>query len=352
MTCTLLKLRGLDSFSDLELKKFRENYDPKKDAPKILGVNISTSNVCNLNCIYCCAGSKKVPLSNELTIGEQQSIISQAKQLGAKTVVVCGDGEPTMDNKLCKIVTHANKLGMITVIFTNGVIFEDNKVSNAVHGYNGDKLLELFYESNVSLIIKVDSLKEERYDTIVGKPNSFKKLMKAIGKIRKVGFTKIIQRDNSYITRLSFATVVMKHNIEELANLKNFADSIGAQFVSKLPSLVGNTLNNIPKMFKVSDYENIRKHLLNYTAKRETLMVDSLKCMAWYYGPTFDCKGEVRECYTSPCPENRRIGNIRENTLYELVKKRNQLYDITANDSCPVKTRINNELLSKGFQKI
>jgi len=156
MAKTLL-LSGLDSFTKDELK----NYVPgKKNAVEhnnILGVNLSCSNKCNLKCIYCYATDHK-PDPKELTLDEQNDIITQGKKLGAKTVVVCGDGEPSIDKNIIGITKHANSLGMVTVIVNNSIVFGDDEMSIKVHGMTGSELLKILYDNGASLIVKLDAI--------------------------------------------------------------------------------------------------------------------------------------------------------------------------------------------------
>lgn len=342
-----VKLRGLDHFE----KEFLEGYDVNPENPKILGVSISTSDICNYRCVYCYAGDQK-PKKGELTSEEQKDIVKQAAQLGAKTVVICGNGEPTMDKNLLDIVACAHSLDMYSIIVTNAGLFGDDKLANKVFGMDGYAVLKRLYDTGASLIVKNESLDEKTYDYIVGVDGAFKKFQKSMERIGDIGFNKLVETTDGYVTRIAFSAVIMKNNIDDLTELKKYADNMGAQFICKLPSLVGRALENIDDMFEVSRYEEIRKHLFGYTAKRETLMVDTPKCMAWHYGPCIDCYGEIRECYTSACPENNRIGNIRETPLKELVKRKYKQYDISECDFCPVKTRINKEFEEKGLDKL
>jgi MoaA/NifB/PqqE/SkfB family radical SAM enzyme len=345
-----LKLMGLDYYNKDFLKNYWENYNPKIKT-KILGVSISSSNICNYKCIYCYAGMQK-PKENELCLEEQQSILTQAEALGAKTVVICGDGEPTLDKNLLSMVSHAAKIGMNSIIVTNGALFGDDTLSQKIFKMDGESALQYLYNNNASLIVKLESLDQEKYETIVGVKGAYGKFRKAVERMAKIGFNKMNKTRDDCLTRLAFSAVIMKNNIEELATLKEFADKMYAQFICKLPSLVGRALENIDNMFEVAEYEKIRKKLFGYTAKRETLMVDTPRCMAWHYGPCIDVTGEIRECYTSACPANKRIGNIRETPLKELIRKKNELYDPMINDFCPVKTRINKEFQERGMAKI
>jgi len=345
-----LKLQGLDHYGKEFLDNYWKDYDPKSKNPKILGVSISTSNICNYKCIYCYAGTQK-PSPNELKLEEQQNILTQASELGAKTVVICGDGEPSMDKNLLGIVSHAAKLKMFSIVVTNAAIFGDDELSKKIHGMNGKSVLENLYENNASLVVKFEGIDESTYDSIVGVPGAYKKFRKSIDRILEVGFSKPVDNRDD-VTRLAFSAVIMKNNIDQLVSLKEFANQSNAQFICKLPSLVGRALENIDNMFEVSKYEEIRKELFGYTAKRETLMVDTPRCMAWHYGPCIDVMGEIRECYTSACPANKRIGNIRECNMKDLIISKFASYDVLMNDFCPVKTRINKEFEQSGMERL
>ena len=238
---SILKLRGLDDYSIEEIKRYWEGYNTKEDKPKILGVSLSCSDVCNLKCIYCYAGTEKKPHKNELSLEEQNKIMSDGKELGARTVVLCGDGEPTMDRNLVPMIKHAKANNMIMIIVTNGVIFGDDETCKKVHNITGEELLKTIYDCDGSLILKLESLIEEKYDSIVGVQGSYKKYRKAVERISDLGFGKCEEG----VTRFAFSSVIMKNNIDELKDLKEFADSLNAQYICKLPSLVGNSLEII-----------------------------------------------------------------------------------------------------------
>lgn len=183
---------GLDHFEKEFLDKYWEGYDPKNDELKILGVSISSSNICNYKCIYCYAGDQK-PLKDELTLEEQQNILTQAQPLGAQTVVICGDGEPSMDKNLLGIVSHAAKLGLHSVVVTNGALFGDDALAKKIFAMDGKSVLESLYQNNASLIVKLESLNPEKYEMIVGVKGAHPKFRKAVERMCEVGFNKVIK---------------------------------------------------------------------------------------------------------------------------------------------------------------
>jgi len=74
---------------------------------------------------------------DRLTLEEEKKIIDQAKESGARTVLICGDGEPLLDPQLAPIVRYVHDKGMRTVIFTNGSILGDDPLSGQIHKMSG-----------------------------------------------------------------------------------------------------------------------------------------------------------------------------------------------------------------------
>lgn len=340
-------LNGLDSFSKPELDAFWEALDPSDGRAKILSVGLSCSFRCNYKCRYCYADQKKIPFPDELTLEEQKDIITQAKELGARTVVICGDGDPLVDKNLPAMVVHANGFGMTSIVVTNAAVMGDDRLAEKYHGMTGEELAGHLYRNGASMMIKLDSVNPEKYDEIVGVEGAFRKLERTLDRMKRLGFFCGRDGGKGGLTRVAFSAVVMKDTLAEVSEMRKFADGIGAQFICKLPTLVGNALKHLGFMFPAESYDTIRPCFEKYTAKRETLMTDTPRCIAWHYGPVIDIRGEVKECYTSAC-QNGRIGNVRETPLKELIEKRHRLYDIATDDFCPVKTRINKELIAEG----
>jgi len=344
-------LKGLDHFTKEEIESFWAGWNPRKDGAKLRAVGLSTILSCNFRCIYCYAGEKK-RLNNELTLREQKGIIMQARELGAEVVILCGDAEPLMDGCLVDLVEYTHKCDMTPVVVTNGIVLGDDKLAQRVHRNSAKDLARILYDNGASLVVKLDSIKEDVYERTVGVKGAYAKFMKAVDNVVDVGFGNIIERDDDMVTRLAFSSVVMTINFDELGAIKEFANKRNAQYICKLPSLVGRALENTDVMFPVERYEDIRKILRGISAKRETLLADGMRCMAWHYGVVIDNQGEVRECYTSPCSPENRVGNIRDYSLAELVRRRNKIFDVLVNDVCPVKKRINQEFLKRQYKPL
>ena len=135
-------------------KKYLEKNSLDKN--RITFLTLETKPVCNQNCLYCSQEHrfKEKNSGNNMTLEEYENLISQSKEFGVKTVVFAGAGEPTLDKNLPEIIEFNFKLGLTSVIFTNLLCSKE--------------LIKLFYDKEVSLIIKLDTLKKETYKKLNG----------------------------------------------------------------------------------------------------------------------------------------------------------------------------------------
>lgn len=96
------ELKGLD-FTDKEITEANRRN-------RLLRVTIETSMACNLKCRYCSNKAGK-PLPNELSLEEIKNDIDQALELGARSVVFIGGGEPLLYKHIFELIEYADRRG-------------------------------------------------------------------------------------------------------------------------------------------------------------------------------------------------------------------------------------------------
>ena len=114
-------------------------------AGQLLTMEIECSRVCNFQCPYC---YQDVETENELTLDELRQLIVQARDLGAKGIIILG-GEPMIYPHIFEIIGFIREQRMGVELFTNG--------SN-ITVENAQRLLEL----DVKVVLKMNSLDAER----------------------------------------------------------------------------------------------------------------------------------------------------------------------------------------------
>ena len=78
---------------------------------------------CNLNCLHCYSASGMGNCSDELTTAQAKRMIQQLCRVRCPVVLFSG-GEPMLRDDLFELLTEARRLGLRTVISTNGTLID------------------------------------------------------------------------------------------------------------------------------------------------------------------------------------------------------------------------------------
>lgn len=333
-------LRGLDSFLPEENEEIWDARQAGNLRINIIG--LSTTDDCNYKCLYC-YGSVYQGSGKKLNLEEQSEIIDQAAELGAKSVLICGNGEPTVDRDLVGIVKKAAEKGMYSVVVTNANAFGNDRVANKVHGMSARELTGKLYELGGSLIVKMETLDRDLYEKIVNIEGSFEKFENALNNIYECGFNQLEMRgDDLPMTRLAFSCVVSKLNFLEIPGLKEYSTSHNAQFIAKFPSFIGRAEDNQGLFFAPNEEGTLwlrENYVRRFSEKPETLTTDELHCGVWSYGAVTGPDGEMRLCYSADVPDDAPIGNVRDSSLADLLMKREETFIelLLRGESCHIK---------------
>ena len=85
---------------------------------RLLSMEIEFNKSCNFRCLYCYASDHTVQ-RDELTKEEFFDLITQAKELGARKMIVLG-GEPMLYPHIMEMIRFIRGLDMDVELFTNG----------------------------------------------------------------------------------------------------------------------------------------------------------------------------------------------------------------------------------------
>lgn len=315
---TVPVIKGL-ALTNEELKRATDNGD-------MLLMDIETSNICNLNCLYCFRNvyGTKEKLKNELSLEERLNLIRQAKELGCKTLKVTGAGEPLIDEYFIKMVEYANSLGMNVMAFTNGMIIDKNMAK---------KLFDL----GVSLIVKCNSMNPEIEDKMTGLAGYCEKRNKALQYLMEVGFNK------TKPTRLGMDAVITQLNKDEILKSFEFCrkNNIFPLFRPMMP--IGAAINKKDWEISKEETEKLYKEASEIDKKKFNIIYEpkipymgGVWCRQLQYAMYVNILGEAYPCTGS----KRLLGKIRETPLKEiwnsdLVKKIRS----TPYDGCPLREK-------------
>jgi radical SAM protein with 4Fe4S-binding SPASM domain len=279
-----------------------EIYNARENG-KLLSLRIETSRLCNLKCIYCYSDGG-IPMKGEITYEEIVDIIYQACDLGVKSIVVIGGGEPTIYYKFREIIDLIDRLEVIPVVFTNCTTIDV-------------ELADYLVEKNASVIGKLDSLDEMMHDKLSGVPGSFKKIMNGIDILQESGFS-----SEGSVYRLGLSFVTTQWNINEMTDIWRFCRTRNIYPNQELFVPDGRSKGDFHLIPSERDYRQMKEDLLRID--RDEYGYDWLPykpltavgCMQFMYSLYVNLKG-----FVTPCAgiQNSLI-NIRDFTLKEAIE--------------------------------
>jgi radical SAM protein with 4Fe4S-binding SPASM domain len=178
-----------------------ESYGAR-DQSRLLTIRIETNTSCNLQCQYCYAQSGTGP-TKEIDFEMLKDIVLQAKDLGVKSIVVIGGGEPTLHPRFKEIIAYIDSLEIIPMIFSNTILIDK-------------ELARFLHDHNVSVMGKLDSLRAEVQDYLVGREGAFDSIRHGLHNLMEAGFTDI---PDSHKLRLGISFVSNKMNLGEIEEI-------------------------------------------------------------------------------------------------------------------------------------
>ena len=311
-------MRGIDT---LPLAEIVDSALDSESAT-VACVGIGVRAVCNYDCVYCYAGhsDKRGDLSVEQYLG----VVDQASALGVKTLIMTGAGgksEPGLFKGLLPILEAATAKGMCTAIFTNGSQFGDDNVA-AIHGLSAKEMAVRIRELNCSMFIACETRSPELYLAITKKP--YAAFEKGLENLLDAGFG----TEPGSETSITFSSVIMRENFDELPALRDFAHSNGWQYICKFPTLSGSALDH-PELFFLPEEASERHDIVSAIRdKPETLTISfegKEYCLVNQVGMAFDNLGAPLNCLSGAEITSRDDVNLKSMSLAEIVLLKKQL---------------------------
>ncbi|MBF0376197.1 MAG: radical SAM protein [Desulfamplus sp.] len=307
-------LKGFD-ITDKESEVYRTNYidffkTHNLDKPIVPIIDIYAPAYCNYLCPYCftCAEAKT---SDELNEDEIARIFFSAKKIGVKTIGLTGLGEPTIWKKIRYLVELANAHGFVTVIYTNNSVLAKN-----------DDLLNFFFEHNVSLLLKYNSINPETHNYLCGNKDAYHHREILVKKIFDIGYNKSIP------PRIGIESVICELNKNEIKDMWHFARTNNIIPYFEIVGEGGRSASFKSLIIPTSEMRNIFNEMaefdfINYGYKwNAQLPYLANTCMLSNH-LLIDEKANVLPCFNLPVQ-----GNIKNDDLISILKKSILLYTI------------------------
>ena len=303
-------LRGLERTEEEKREALANNH------PLLLSLYLDT--VCNLNCIFCFLGSGESHRQEQLSLEKYKDLIKQGKEMGVRSTLFFGAGEPLLDEKLFPLVEYSNELGLYSVMFTNASLLTR-------------EIAERIKKLDLSVVASVKSRNPQILDALTGVKNSAEKIYRGFQHLLDAGLNRQAP------TRLGIDILICKQVYEEVPELVRYC--IDNKLHPMIESLLcgGRTLLNRDAL-KITDEqrrmlsERLRKEFPDLT--RERAYFDGSACDVDHYTMFVNYNGDVWQCFS----RDIIVGSTRVNNLAEIWDnpQLKALRALSSDPNCPL----------------
>ncbi len=275
---------------------------------KIDRLGLFLTRQCNFRCVYCCTQTGRDP-QDKMTLDELKNLLLQAKHLGAKRIVIVGEGEPLLDDNFFPLLEYTYKLGLGCDLSSN-ISLVDKKVA------------QLFFSNGIRVFAKLNSLNPSVQDKLAGKTHCHEwvdysvngKSMiipQALKNLLNAGYG--TQYSRTFRKKLLVVeTVITTLNINDIQDIVKFCRLCGlGVYIEKLLPPTSKTFGRDLIPSKEQELELYKRvlPLMDW----ESRLFSKLRC-PFETEPFIDINGNIRFCFCI----DKSVGNIRNKSLAEL----------------------------------
>lgn len=295
------------------------NLDRRAEDGKLSFILLNQPPICDAHCRRCFMPEerRKLGKKNDLTLHESKKVLSEAKDYGALCLEISGEGEPTLNPELPKLITHANNLGYLTTLITNGHSLTPEQIKH-------------YKDSNVTLVFSHHSLDSYKYESDNNTSRSFKKKMDNLQSAIEI-YKGTIENQNDYeVHRLAIHTTLQKDNIQDTLDLRDYCRKNRIFFsIAPLAQLGCAIEHPDMKLEESVDIEGITRSLIkipHYLGNNSIIHSHSSKqelgkevCGTCFYGASIGYEGNL--LFDAHCgyEVGDMFGNVRTTPFSEIV---------------------------------
>jgi MoaA/NifB/PqqE/SkfB family radical SAM enzyme len=259
-----------------------KNEGLNREKPLYLLLNLETG--CSYRCPKCAlSGERKKDRNTALSLEQRNSIISTAKEIGVKSLVIAGLGEPTEHFPMVRnIIESAHQQALTTILFStlNGLTVQT---------------AEFLRDHDVSVILSLDSLDTKNYRKLTGN-GDLEKVLGNVDLLRQIYRGSVSMLEDKTLVRLGINTTIVEWNKEELDAISKFAGE-DMQFIVNPPMKRGRFLREALWKNLIGDsYEELSRLAKERSETGGNSTISDGVCGYFGRGINADTDGELMSC--------------------------------------------------------
>ena len=278
--------------------------------------------ICNYQCRKCFLGTT---LSEDsLNLEDRKRVLKEARDLGARVVLISGEGEPLIYPHIKEIIDFQHQLGFTSVIFTNG-------------SYLTPGIAKFGRDHDVSFIITLDSLDEKVYNYLTRTTCNFDKVMGNIKHCRDIYRSSIVDNGNNRIVRLAINAVVTRQNKSEINKIKELCND-DIVFICNHPVKEGNAVEFWEDLCgdtkQYAELKNISHQ--NSETKGPSSTSSDGSCAYLHHGISVNADGTIVLCHVARETKGL-LGNVKNSSLKDLREDIKRHLSYFSKEACIVR---------------
>lgn len=276
-------------------------------------MEVSPSGACNHRCLYCGLDFMEYkPRYLDTNIFKIR--LSEMGNLGLKSIMYAGEGEPFLHKDMADIIKHTKKSGIDVAITTNGVLLKKDIIDSVLPDTEWIK-------------VSINGATKETYAKISRcSPDKFENV------IENMIYAAKLKKDKGYSCTLGMQLLLLPDNYHETVALAKLAREIGMNYLVIKPySQHPQSKTTKYSTIKYSQYEYLYDELKEFNdddfsvifrirTMKKWDMAGKLynQCLALPFWSYIDAGGNVWGCLEYLGDENFLYGNIYEQTFKEI----------------------------------
>ena len=274
------------------------------ELPPPVTLEIDPTNACNHNCIWCIDSEHRASHASQLKKEDALRVIAEAKELGVRSLVIKGGGEPLTYPHIEALLEQAHSLGFEVGIITNGERIIDH--------------VDVIKKTCSWLRISLDAASAETHSSVhrPRNPDAFSKICKGISAVADTVYTGVIY-------------IVHPYTFHEMTVAARRAKEVGCRYIG-FKRVIADTeifdaemLMNIEsnylfarRQYESEDFSVMGFRIYNFHDGRNRKPYPI--CLGHHLIGILCANGEMYACCSMRGVAEYSYGNIREQSLSEI----------------------------------
>lgn len=276
-------------------------------------MEISPAGSCNHRCIYCALDFMEYR-PRFLDKDMLKARLFEMGELGVKSIMYGGEGEPLLHKDIADIIENTRKAGIDAALTTNGVLLNNELTGRLLRNLTWIK-------------VSINAVNKETYSKIHrAKPDDLDKVIKNMSYAAKV------RRAQGHKCSLGMQIILLPENYREISLLARKAKDIGMDYLAVKPYSQHPLSKTVRyKNIKYSSFLNLREELVRLNDKKFSVIfrVHAMQkwdrpersykhCLALPFWAYIDAGGGIWACSIYLTNNKFHLGSIYKNTFQDI----------------------------------